>query len=248
MSLQKLRREPPQIWSFPYFSARYQRQKRQPVVMADFALGPPGRRTDCGNGNRRNRPRNHSRNCNLASGPEGPRARQLLRIAATVQARERGSTVWEPGSTALFSSQRAARRWSTFAATSSAEAARPASRHNVIRLRCRSSRALATTFVRMSAGLSSPGTLCSVKLPARSRSWTQSWLTARWRTRPMPALRQMPMAADESAWMLNRSTTPRSAARLCKPQPSLAPRTTPASSASKPTAGQPDFRASGTRL
>ena len=48
----------------------------------------------------------------------------------------------------------------------------------------------------------------------------------------MPLLLQMPIAAEESAWMLILSLTPKSAAKLCRPQPSLAPCTTPASSAS----------------
>ena len=82
----------------------------------------------------------------------------------------------------------AARRWSTAAATCGAEAARPASRSAHSRQRCRSRSARATAFVRMSAGFSSPATLCKVKSPARSRSWTHNWLTAKWRTRPMPLL------------------------------------------------------------
>eukprot|EP00969_Alexandrium_andersonii_P054076 2380292-Alexandrium_andersonii.AAC.1 len=56
-----------------------------------------------------------------------------------------------------------------------------------------------TALVSMSAGLSVPGHLMSSKSPARTRSWTHNWPTARWRTRPMPVRRQIPIAALLSA-------------------------------------------------
>eukprot|EP00969_Alexandrium_andersonii_P221013 9760936-Alexandrium_andersonii.AAC.1 len=51
----------------------------------------------------------------------------------------------------------------------------------------------------MSAGFCSPGHLERTKSPERTRSCTRSWATARWRTRPMPVRRHMPMAALLSA-------------------------------------------------
>eukprot|EP00969_Alexandrium_andersonii_P221235 9770750-Alexandrium_andersonii.AAC.1 len=51
----------------------------------------------------------------------------------------------------------------------------------------------------MSAGFCSPGHFRSAKSPERTRSCTRSWATARRRTRPIPAHRQIPVAALLSA-------------------------------------------------
>eukprot|EP00969_Alexandrium_andersonii_P297329 13140179-Alexandrium_andersonii.AAC.1 len=55
------------------------------------------------------------------------------------------------------------------------------------------------TFVRVSAGFCSPGHLMSAKSPERTHSCSRSWATARCLTRPIPARRQIPIAALLSA-------------------------------------------------
>ena len=82
-------------------------------------------------------------------------------------------------------------------------------------------------------GVLAPGAAVQGKDPlARNRSCTQSWLAARWRTLPIPLREQMPCAAVESAWRRNGMPRATSRATLRKSRPSLAPLTTPASSAS----------------
>eukprot|EP00969_Alexandrium_andersonii_P161487 7137400-Alexandrium_andersonii.AAC.1 len=62
----------------------------------------------------------------------------------------------------------------------------------------------------MSAGFFSPGRFSKANSPERTRSCARSWPTARCRTRPMPARRQIPMAAQLSAQTFRDAETPRS--------------------------------------
>ena len=91
-----------------------------------------------------------------------------------------------------------------------AVAARPSTRWTLSLLKWRSRSSRLTHFVNMSAGFWSPCTLNMVKSQRRSPSWTHNWPTARCLTRPMPLLRQIPIAAAESACMRTFMQRPRS--------------------------------------
>eukprot|EP00969_Alexandrium_andersonii_P199517 8812022-Alexandrium_andersonii.AAC.1 len=60
-------------------------------------------------------------------------------------------------------------------------------------------RSTLTALSRTSAGLRSPGHLMNAKSPERPRSRARSCTTARCLTRPIPARRQIPIAALLSA-------------------------------------------------
>eukprot|EP00969_Alexandrium_andersonii_P001365 60083-Alexandrium_andersonii.AAC.1 len=60
----------------------------------------------------------------------------------------------------------------------------------------------------MSAGFCSPGHFRSAKAPDRTRSCTHNWATAKRRTRPIPARRQIPMAALLPAQTSRETATP----------------------------------------
>eukprot|EP00969_Alexandrium_andersonii_P196436 8678313-Alexandrium_andersonii.AAC.1 len=62
----------------------------------------------------------------------------------------------------------------------------------------------------MSAGFFSPGHFSRAKSPERTRSCTHSWPTARCLARPMPAQRQIPMAALLSAQASREAEKPKS--------------------------------------
>eukprot|EP00969_Alexandrium_andersonii_P189659 8380212-Alexandrium_andersonii.AAC.1 len=60
----------------------------------------------------------------------------------------------------------------------------------------------------MSAGFCSPGHLSSAMSPDRTRSCARNWATARWRTRPIPARRQIRIAALLSAQTSTEASKP----------------------------------------
>ena len=111
-------------------------------------------------------------------------------------------------------------------------AARPSTRWTLSLLKWRSRSSRLTHFVSMSAGFWSPCTLNMVKSQRRSPSWTHNWPTARCLTRPMPLLRQIPIAAAESACMRTFMLRPRSNPQDWMPSASVVHFTRPYNSAS----------------
>ena len=87
-------------------------------------------------------------------------------------------------------------------------------------------------LVHMSLGLSTPGILATTISPLRTFCCTHKSATARWRTRPSPSRRTIPIAAVASENMCKLTSTPKSARTAFRPNPSAAPLTTAASSAS----------------
>eukprot|EP00969_Alexandrium_andersonii_P301972 13348530-Alexandrium_andersonii.AAC.1 len=89
-------------------------------------------------------------------------------------------------------------------------------------------RSAVTAFVGISARFLSPGHSLSAKSPERTCSCTHSCPNARRRARPMPARRQMPVAALLSAQTSRAAEKPRAWATAASPRPSAAPLTMPA--------------------
>ena len=88
-----------------------------------------------------------------------------------------------------------------------------------------------TPLAPMSATLSLPGHLLTLIWPLRTLCWTQRSAVARCRTRPSPSRSTMPMAAVASLQRASRMLwNPKSAKTDCRPNISVAPLTTAASS------------------
>ena len=94
-----------------------------------------------------------------------------------------------------------------------ADEARPSSGPMPMNFMWRFITSLGTCFVRISAGLSDPGTFVRVKSPFLIRSWTQRSATCKCLILSRPRRRQMPIAAVASVKISTLSVMPKSAAR-----------------------------------
>ena len=119
-----------------------------------------------------------------------------------------------------------------FSVISGAQPARPISNLVPVEGRCLHSSSDGTCLVQMSPGLSAPGCLNSRIDLFLIFSCTQSCPVARCLTFPIPVRVHIPIAALESVLICTGASIPISAAKLCCPSASLAPFTTPYSSAS----------------